>query len=290
MFNGKKVAFVASGGGGRAIAHIGVIRACHRLGIKFDILVGASAGAVAAVMYNQHNGNTDMMLDHFRPFWKRKYKFPQFNWGTMISFKRFFSRRIKSGIFDLYNAEKFLRKTLYTNKFSELSIPTYVSATNLDTKNGDFFGPDINSDIPISRALIASCCVPVIFRPVKINNVYYIDGEVKRPLAIEMAIEKGADIVIVSDIYTPHIAGIGTSNMFNIFTQIINMLIEDKSMRGVKICQEHFPDKKIILVSPAVGDISSLSTRYYKKLELAGYNSAIKVLLNEVDCETRFYK
>ena len=34
MFEGKKVALVATGGGGRSIAHAGVIKACDKMGIK----------------------------------------------------------------------------------------------------------------------------------------------------------------------------------------------------------------------------------------------------------------
>jgi NTE family protein len=277
MFKGKKIALVASGGGGRAIAHAGVIEACHRLGIKFDIVVGSSAGGIGAVLYALYQ-DPDKIVDNFRPFWKRKYKFPQFGWGRMITLNNFFSKRLKSGLFDLAKAEEFLKETLPTDDFTELEIPTYVSATSLEDHDGVFFGTDVNSDVPISKALMASCCIPVLFRPVEINGKYYVDGEIKRPLAIEMAIEKGADTIIVSDIYTPYVQGIGTSGMFNIFGQIVNMLLEDKSMRGVKICKANHPEKNIILISPPVGDISALNTYAYEKLQRAGYNAAMRVL------------
>lgn len=283
MFKNHKVAFVASGGSGRGIAHAGVMRACHKVGIKFDILIGASAGAIGAILYNQHAGDTDKMVDNFRPTWKRKYNFPQFNWGKLITLHNFFNKRIKSGLFDLSKAEEFLRANLITDDFNQLPIPTYISATNLEDHVGEFFGPGINDHVPISKALVASCCVPVLFRPVKIGSHYYVDGEIKRPLALEMAIEKGADIVIMSDVYTPYVKGIGTSGMFNILGQIMNMLLEDKSMRGVKICQEHFPDKKVILISPPVGDIGAFDTSKYEQLERAGYNAAMRVLSEEVD-------
>lgn len=277
MFGNKKVALVASGGGGRAIAHAGVIKACHKLGIKFDIVVGSSAGAIGAVYYSLYE-DPDKIVDHFRPFWKRKYNFPQFGWQRMITMHNFFSKRIKSGIFDLQHAEKFLENTLPTNDFSKLKIPTYVSATSLEDHDGVFFGTDINNHVPISKALVASCCIPVLFRPVEINGKHYVDGEIKRPLAIEMAIAKGADVIIVSDIYTPYVHEIGTSGMLNIFGQIVNMLLEDKSMRGVKICTANHPDKQIILISPNVGDISALNTLAYEKLERTGYNAAMRIL------------
>lgn len=278
MFEGKRVAFIASGGGSRGIAHAGVIKACEDFGINFDILIGVSAGAIGMVMYSAY-GNIDMVLDNFRPKKERRYDFSAFNWTAMLSFKNFFKPSIKSGIFDLSGAESFFAKNLPVDRFFDLPKPTYVAATNLGRGEGVLFGPDINNHVPISKALVASSCVPVIFRPVEIDGEYYIDGEIKRPLSIETAIQKGADIIIVSDIYSPCVKDIGTSNMLNIASQIGNMLLGDKSLRGIKICRSLYPDKEIILISPHAGDISMFNSREWAKLEMIGYNSAKKVLM-----------
>ena len=275
MFEGKKVAFLATGGGGRGIAHVGVIKACEKLNIKFDILIGASAGAIAVVYYNQYK-NVDKMIDHFRPKRKRHYKFEQLNWKRMLSFKSFFSKNIKSGFFDTAGGEEFFRKTLAINDFDKLDTPLYISVTNLNTNSGVLFGPNIEPKISISKAIIASCCVPILFRPVKINGHYYVDGEIKRPMSIQSAVDFGADVVIVSDMYAPCVKDIGTSNMFNIAGQIANMMLEDKSYRGIQFCKVRYPDKQIILVSPATGDLSAFSTGSYERLVNAGYNAAIK--------------
>jgi len=277
MFEGKKVAFVATGGGGRSIAHAGVIRACERMGIKFDLMIGCSSGAVGAVFYSIYQ-DTDKMVDHFRPFWKRKYNFKAFGWGQMMSFKNFFSSNIKNGIFDLSNGEEYFRNNLLTNDFKELPIPVYVSVTNLNKHTGKLIGPGKDDDIPISKALVASCCIPILFRPVNIKGEFYADGEIKRPLAVNEAMDMGAEVVIVSDIYTPHAKNLGTSGMLNIGSQIVSMVLGDKSQRGIKICQSRYPDRKIILISPPVGDISALNTYAYDKLVNTGFNSAIRVL------------
>ena len=277
MFKGKKVALITSGGGGRGIAHAGVIRACEKMGIEFDILIGVSAGAIGAVLYSI-NKDSDKIVDNFRPFWKRKYKFPTFGWGRMLTMKGFFKRNITSGLFDLEAAQEFLKKSLPVDNFNDLPIPTYIAATSLERHDGVMFGPGINDHVPISKALMASCCIPILFRPVEIDGEHYVDGEIKRPLSIETAIELGAEIVIVSDIYSPHVDGIGNSNMFNIGSQIANMLLGDKSLRGIKICKAKYPDREIILISPPVGNISALNTYAWEKLERTGYNTAIKVL------------
>jgi NTE family protein len=276
MFKNKKVAFIASGGGARGVAHGGVLKACEEAKIKFDLLIGASAGAICVAYYSQ-TPDADRLIDMFKPKRKRKYN-KTFGWRKMIGIKNFFSSRIKTGIVDTASAEKFFRESLDTDDFNKLKIPTYISATNLSTGNGELFGTGIEPSVPISKAIVASCCVPIIFRPVKINESFYIDGEIKRPTAVNTAFELGADIAIVSDIYQPHTDGIEKSNMFNIASQMVSMLLEDKSMRGIKIAKGKFPDKKVILISPNVGDISAIHTFSYKKLEKLGYQAAKREL------------
>ena len=49
---GKQTIGIALGGGGtRGAAHIGVLQALHRGGIRCDRIVGTSAGAVVGAMY-----------------------------------------------------------------------------------------------------------------------------------------------------------------------------------------------------------------------------------------------
>lgn len=278
MFEGKKVAFVASGGGGKGIAHGGVLKACESLGIKFDLLIGASSGAICVAFYSEWQEG-DRVIDMFRGPKDRKFDV-EYGWHKMVSFKNFFSSKIKSGIFDMAGAEDYFNSVLPVNDFRRLKIPTYISATNINTGSGELFGPGMNESTPIAKVTVASCCIPMIFRPVRIGSQYYIDGEIKRPTAVNSACELGADVVIVSDIYRPYTKGIENSSMFNIASQMTSMLFEDKSKRGVTIASARFPSKKIILISPSVGDISSLNTKAWKRLSNMGYNAAIRTLQN----------
>ena len=278
MFEGKKVALLATGGGGKGIAHIGVMSACEQLGIKFDFMIGASAGAIAVVFYSQYR-DIDKVIDHFRPRFKRKYSFEQFGWGKMLSTRNLLSRSIKSGLFDLSAAEEYFRRILTVNDFDKLEFPVYISATNLNTNTGILLGPGLEPKTTISQALVASCCIPVLFRPVRIGPHYYVDGEIKRPMSIQSAFEFGADVVIVSDMYAPNVNGLGTSSMLNIAGQIANMMLQDKSYRGIEFVKVSNPDKQVFLVSPETGDASVFSTSSsYEKLIDAGYNAALQTL------------
>ena len=278
MFGNKTVAFVATGGGGRSLAHTGVIQACKDLGIKFDLMIGASSGAIATVFYSQYR-NTDMVLDYFRPKKKKKHGLASFNWGVMMTTKNLFSKEISNGIFDLSYAENFFKEHLPVDNFNQLSIPTYITATNLDSREGVLFGPGTNDSVPISKALIASCCIPLLFRPVEIEGSHYIDGEIRSPAStIEAVIHLGADIIIVSDVYGKTIKNIAKSGMTAIASEVINMVLEDKSLRGVRTYRNKYPNKIIITIEPELSQVSAFSTKHYESSYKAGYEAAMMTL------------
>lgn len=275
MFEGKRVALVATGGGSRAIAHIGVISACEEIGIKIDTIIGASAGAIIGAYYSQHL-DLDKLIDHCRPTLLRKYNFERFGWHQMISIKNFFSSSIVRGIFDLSHAEAFLHRTLEADNFNQLKIPIFVAATNLSDHSGVLFGPGNMDYIPVSKTVVASCCIPILFRPVEIEGKYYIDGEIKRPLSIDAAIERGADVVIVSDTYSAKTNKNSNSGMLEIASEVVNMMFEDKSIRGIDISKQKYPDKDIILVSPKVNNIPIFRPYSYETLIRSGYDAAME--------------
>ena len=78
-----KVAFVASGGGARGLAHLGVLRACEELGLLPEIFVGTSAGAVVGAMYAQ-DIPLDVLLDGYRLPWRRRHRGPRLHMSTMF--------------------------------------------------------------------------------------------------------------------------------------------------------------------------------------------------------------
>src|SRR5690606_36329913 len=71
-----KVAFVGAGGAARGIAHLGVLKACEELGIRFSMFVGASAGAIVAATYGQ-NIPLDVLIDSYRLPWRRRHDGPR---------------------------------------------------------------------------------------------------------------------------------------------------------------------------------------------------------------------
>ena len=63
-----RTALVLSGGGAKGLAHIGVLRTLDSLGIRPDLVVGTSMGAIVGAMYaSGYSGREIDSLAHMLP-------------------------------------------------------------------------------------------------------------------------------------------------------------------------------------------------------------------------------
>jgi predicted acylesterase/phospholipase RssA len=79
----------------------------------------------------------------------------------------------------------------------------YITACDLDTAERTIFGPDENSELTISQAVQASTALPIFYKPARLNGVDYVDGGVRHTANIDIAIEKGADLIICYNPFRP---------------------------------------------------------------------------------------
>ena len=77
----------------------------------------------------------------------------------------------KAGLFDSKRFRYFLKRHLRAKNFEDLQIPMVVMATDLDNGESHEFRTG-----PIVEAVTASCSVPIIFNPVVIKGIHYVDG------------------------------------------------------------------------------------------------------------------
>ena len=88
-------------------------------------------------------------------------------------------------------------------EFSELQRALYVVACRLDTWERVVFSRETQPGVSIPDAVAASAAIPLLFRPVHINGAEYIDGGVKGTAAIDVAIDKGAKLIVVVNALVP---------------------------------------------------------------------------------------
>ncbi len=166
---------VAFGGGGtRGIAHIGAIRVFQENHIRFDLIAGNSAGSLAGAVYAAGLDWQELyaVVRHIgsRQLIRGKSRFPAVN-------SRFLT---------------ILANRFFHNKtFEDLAMPFAVIAVNIDS--GQL---EVLRQGRLGAAISASCAVPGIFKPVKIDGRLYVDGGVRQSVPVDAAREMGADVVV----------------------------------------------------------------------------------------------
>jgi NTE family protein len=153
--NTYKLGVALSGGGAKGFAHLGVLQALNERGLYPEVISGTSAGAFAGVLYA--DGHTPKEISTF--FQKKVFR--EFAEFTIPHGGFFKSDRLRS----------FLKKHLRAKTFEDLQIPLHTIATDIEHGESKVF-----SSGPLIPAVIASCSVPIVFRPVEINEHYYVDG------------------------------------------------------------------------------------------------------------------
>jgi len=106
-----------------------------------------------------------------------------------------------SGLFSLepmcqYLCEAF-RKEGIQNDFTKLEAELYIPAYDIDQGNRVVFGREGLQDVGICQAITASCAIPYFFRPYPIAGRYYLDGSVGRVSHLDIAYERGAELILV---------------------------------------------------------------------------------------------
>lgn len=256
------------------------------LGIEADICVGASAGAIAGAFYSQ-GFTPEQLTDWFRPFWRRAAAGSPLRARYFVSPPNSDQRKslghVLSGLSSIDRFERFVAETLPTDDFRELDKHVMVTAADVDGRGRVVFGRGYREDIPISKAVAASCCVPLLFRPHKIEDRYYIDGEIVRTLSIDLAVEAGADVIIISNVYRPHVARLGSRSIVHsgglaVARQTLNLILSEKEKRGIDLIHRMYPHVQVLVISPDLGLIPFASLVHSRLLLRRGYREAMRVL------------
>jgi NTE family protein len=281
-----KIAFVGSGGASRGLAHLGVLKACEELGIAPEIFVGASAGAMVSATYGQ-DIPLDVLLDGYRLPWRRRHQGPRLDVSAFLGMPSLRELAdpgyLLSGLFSIDKLERYLAKHLPINDFRALPRSIFVTAVDLDSGQRAVFGPGYEDSVPVSQAVAASCCVPGIFRPYRIGERYFLDGEVVRTNSADIAVTAGADVVIISNSYRPEERSndhrpIARRGAPSVLRQALNILVTEKERRDVELLSKLYPGVTFLDVAPDIGGFSDFNRFSARPLILRGYRTGLRIL------------
>lgn len=246
-----QVGFALSGGGARGFAHLGAIKALREKGLTPDYLSGTSAGAFAG----------SLIADGYSP--EEIISF--FNNRVFQEFAKLMIPR--SGIFSSVPFYHFLRKYLHAKTFDELKIPLSVTATNLEKGKSVHFTEGL-----IIPPVVASCSVPIIFKPVKINDDHYIDGGIFKNLPA-LPIRKHCRFVIGINV-SPLVHRPYKENIWNIAEQSFHYMFTANTFADKKAC-----DLLIDAVPPDnKNDYSMFDLLHTQEIYELGYTKTIEAI------------
>lgn len=204
---GKALCF--SGGGIKAFAHIGALKALEESNLKFDMVAGTSSGSIVAILYALGYSSSDMYKTLKKYLKKVKYIDIK-NFFKIIGGLLFTGRIIVDGL----NSGNFLKKAMKeiciennVFKMNDIKMPVAIPAVNLE--NGEviiFSSKEIRQNIsdeiryivdaPIEVAVRSSCSFPVVFSPCMYKKMQLVDGGVRENVAWKELKEMGADSVL----------------------------------------------------------------------------------------------
>jgi NTE family protein len=175
-----KLAIVLGSGAARGFAHIGVIKAFDAAGIKPSIIVGTSAGSLVGSLWAA--GFTGAQIEDIALKVKD---------ADIIDLASLSKRGLVSGD----QIEQLVNQLVKNRKIEQLPIKFASVATIMRT--GELA---IMQEGDLGFAVRASCSIPGVFLPAKKNEIEYIDGGLVSPMAVKVARQLGADVVVAVDV------------------------------------------------------------------------------------------
>ncbi len=277
----NKTALVLGGGGARGYAHIGVIEALEEAGIKPDMIVGTSIGAIVGAGYA-----SGLTVGEMKSV------------AGSITVKKFVELMDVSlssqGLIRGKGVSDFLKQTIKKETFEELNIPFYTVSTNILTGE-----KVVINHGGLIKAVMASMSIPGLFTPIHYEDKILVDGTIVDILPIKVAVQNGATNIIAVDV-SSNVDGVST--MSKVYSRVrgaldkVDIAAIPTNFRGVlkrhknavyftikalelmNARKDTNPTSNVVILKPSVKDIKWYS--FYKSEEgiTAGYDAAREMI------------
>ena len=180
-------AFVLGGGGLLGAHEVGMLRALGEAGVRPDLVVGTSIGAIHGVVVAADPAGAAARLSRMWQGEELRLAFSEKLWGRA-------ARLVRSGthLHSLEPLRRLLAEVLGRESFSDLELPFQCVAASIEDATARWF-----SDGPVVSAVMASCAVPGLLPPVEIDGTHYFDGGLVDSIPVGRAVALGATTVYV---------------------------------------------------------------------------------------------
>jgi len=166
-----------AGGNFKGLALLGSLEYLHSMNYLTHVenFYGCSVGSIIGIFYLIGNSPRELLTELLNmdlgEYWDFDIQRVQKEYSVVSSkifskFKSIFSKKENP----LITIKEFNEK--YSTKIN-------IIVTCLTTKESVFFNGEKYPEIQLFDAITASCSIPFVFPPVKINDLYYVDGSVR---------------------------------------------------------------------------------------------------------------
>lgn len=210
------IALALGGGGARGLAHIGVLRAFEDAGIRPDLIVGSSAGALAGAALAANADISDTLkraqevFGCGQPDLRGVRRFIRYGKDNGEE-NHFLDRFLRSCGKEIFVGYTMFRKAVMSEKDLHESVAAFVPDINIEQTRIPLIvsAVDLISGQavalrkgPLVQAVMASCAVPGFMPPIHWNGMELIDSGAVASIPVDMARSARADIVIGVDVST----------------------------------------------------------------------------------------
>ncbi|CAM2834181.1 patatin-like phospholipase family protein [Erysipelothrix tonsillarum] len=205
----NRIGLALSGGGVKSISQLPVIRALKEQNIKIDVVAGTSMGSVIAALVAcglDSETLTDVVLKLEQSI-KEKHIFTKPS-AKLLPFSK---EKLTGGYVDGQELEDELQKVLDVigiHNICDVVIPLAIPAVDLTTGKVVCFVShpemftitdndwEIITDIPLAKAVRASCSFPFVIAAMEYQGYVLVDGGVRMNLPLELVEAYGVDKTI----------------------------------------------------------------------------------------------
>lgn len=202
-----KIGLVLSGGGAKGIAHVGVIRAMEKAGIRPDYVVGTSMGSVVGGLYAMgysadeleqiiRSIDWDLIITNRVGFEKIAFEEKEYYNRYLLEFPiRNGKISLPSGLIEGQMLSEVLHYYTWPARkykhFDDFPIPFRCIATDISTGKQVILENGYLHD-----ALRSSIAIPTAFTAFQLDSTMVVDGGVVNNFPVDVIREMGADFVI----------------------------------------------------------------------------------------------
>lgn len=247
----KKIGLALGGGAVLGAAHIGVLRALEEFRVPITHIAGCSIGAFIGALYAF--GKSSKEIEDFA----EDIKWFEVSRITLSQYALLTNKKIKNIFHD----------TIGDVGIEQAKIPLIIIATDISSgekvemKSGD-----------IASAVMASTCVPGVFKPVQRDGKLLVDGGVVENVPVATLDKIGCDIIIGVDLVAGHIHR-RPDNILGVLVNTLYFMLQSATKLQTKEAD--------ILIAPDLSHYNFVDIDQVSDLIEIGYQEAKKALENK---------